>query len=194
MKKHQCGQQKQLQQLKTKKDKMQFYFKQLQITPSAEKGGKNNIVTVIDSIDPDYVFRTRTYKDGSMIILLKDGHEKTEKRDFKTKNGVDASVNEKVWVQTEIMLDPKDALRFRMISEIIVSGVDNVEEQEVIASVGAEDIEKIFKTGGGEDAAGAELLNGVTEEETQQAAKKEYEKLFSVEEYPVPPVAEETTN
>jgi len=103
-----------------------FYFKQFQIGPPtkediAEKR-KNNIISVVDCIDPEYILRGRMYPDGSSIILLKDGHETTKAVEVQSKNGVKTTANQKIWVQTEINLNPEDTARLRNIMEILLEG------------------------------------------------------------------------
>lgn len=93
-----------------------FYFKQFQVIQPASKEEKPSIEEVEDSVNIDDVHRTRSYKDGSMLLLLKDGHEvdKLEPAAVNTsKNGVKSVVKVRVWVQSEIRLTPEDATRFR---------------------------------------------------------------------------------
>lgn len=109
-----------------------FYFRQFQIAEAPKKAGeKPTIEEVQDSIDLENINRTRQYKDGTMIILLKDGHEETKEVSIRNKAGEIVKRNERVWVHSEIRLEPSDATRFKIITEyydysttLVEQGVD----------------------------------------------------------------------
>lgn len=89
-----------------------FYFKQLQA--DKDKEGNPTVVVIEDSIGFDDIHRTRQYPDGTMIVLLKDGHE--EARELKriiNKKGDEEVKRERVWVQTEVRLMPEDAVKLK---------------------------------------------------------------------------------
>lgn len=103
-----------------------FYFKQFQVQQPEKVGDKPTVIQVEDSLNFLDVNRTRSYLDGTMVVLLKDGHEVDQEVQVPpqvdtTKNGVKKVVNIKrrVWVQSEIRLIPEDAKRFKEITDIM---------------------------------------------------------------------------
>lgn len=95
-----------------------FFFTQL-IQGKPDKDGKSTIDTVEDSVEFREIRRSRQFPDGSMLLVLKDGHE--EARDFKRQTGKKETEvsRQRVYVQSEILIMPADGIRFRKITSTL---------------------------------------------------------------------------
>lgn len=88
----------------------QFFYDHLEVRPKqGEEPAK--LLQLRGSFSLDMVLRTIKGEDGRMMVIMKDGHE--EARDFEERKGNKTEiVRKRVWVQGEIVLTPKDAIRF----------------------------------------------------------------------------------
>lgn len=95
-----------------------FYYKQMQLSEPTEEdkkaGRQKHVDILVDCFNVTQVIRGRLFKDGSMLILLNDGHEEVfEVPPYDTKTGVKKThVKERKFTQSEIGLSPEDATRF----------------------------------------------------------------------------------
>lgn len=90
----------------------QFFYSHMQVIPA--QGEKPATIENLEgSFSLDMVLRTMKMGDGRMIVILRDGHEHTNTYNKQGKSGKIEEVRVKEWVQSEIVLIPKDAERFR---------------------------------------------------------------------------------
>lgn len=117
-----------------------FYFKQYQVIPPGKEGDKPTVEEVEDSINLFDIHRTRTYKDGGMVVLLKDGHEvdQVEPVVSTNKNGAKTLVKKRVWVQSEVRLSPADAARLKKITDVAAHYGNYLSDARVMGSTEAE--------------------------------------------------------
>lgn len=91
---------------------IQFFYSHMQVIPAkGEEAAK--IENLEGSFAMEMVLRSMKMGDGRMIVILKDGHEHTNTYKETAKSGKVQDVRVREWVQSEIVLIPKDALRYR---------------------------------------------------------------------------------
>lgn len=96
-----------------------FYYSQTQISAPTEEdlkaGRTRHFEKITDFFDPNIIVRGRIFADGSGLVLLNDGHEHQEVKPLK--QGA-SKVGPKQWVQSEIMLSPKDMKRLKHVTDL----------------------------------------------------------------------------
>lgn len=108
---------------------MLFFYSQFQVDPDKKQGEPGHITPVVDFFDPEMVGFGRLFPDGSMVVILKDGHHEEREIPDITKNGVQKTKKINQWVTREVRLLPQDALRLRAISEI---RIEEAEARELL--------------------------------------------------------------
>lgn len=122
----------------------QFFYSHMQVIP-AQGDKPAEIQNLEGSFALEMVLRTMKMGDGRMIVILRDGHEQANTYKNTTKSGKTEDIRVREWVQSEIVLIPKDADRFRSMFEsegddylAPISRVEGLPTPEQLEDIGVE--------------------------------------------------------
>lgn len=95
-----------------------FFYKREFIKQPTKEGEEKESIWYEDSFNPDYVIRSMSFQDG-VVVLLDDGHEKTEEEPVKNKKGQVEWQRKRNWNQSELFIkDKEDIDRFKRLLSI----------------------------------------------------------------------------
>lgn len=89
-----------------------FYYVHLEMKYVDGQDKPPHVIQRTGSFPIKEVLRTIINNDGSMLIILKDGHEEAENVRVRNAKGKEEFKRERNWIHSEIYLLPKDAVRF----------------------------------------------------------------------------------
>lgn len=97
-----------------------FYTIEQTVAPGAPTRANEEAITTtkIASFNIDKVIRSMEIEDGSLVVILDDFHDENQKTVSNNANGKPIVKMEKVIMQSEIVLSPKDKERFKNVTDI----------------------------------------------------------------------------